>query len=147
MAVFPAGNNPAVNGLRGRCALKRKIILVVMMCMLGLAVGMGGRLVSLKASSPESGCPVTVEGIPSVVYDETWRPLTALVTAKNGDPGEDAPYEVCVYNFNTDMITFNGGTTRRLEDATAGEFGPPGGLMSPKFKVTRWQVNGHAHFK
>ncbi|MFA5362517.1 MAG: hypothetical protein WC335_04635 [Candidatus Omnitrophota bacterium] len=127
--------------------MKMRIVLVLMMGVLGLAAGMAVKTVMVKASSPEKGCPITVEGVPTVVYDEEWEPLAAFITAEKSA----GTYEVARYSFSDNQVTFKDGSSRKLSDVKSGESGGPGLETAinvfPKFKVIRWQVSGHAHFK
>lgn len=122
-------------------------MVVLLVCVLGAGAGMAAKMISAGASSPEAGCPIAVEGVPTVVYDEQWDPLTAFITAEKSA----GTYEVARYSFSDNLVTFKDGSTRRLSDVKSGESGVAGletaVTVFPKFKVTRWQVSGHAHFK
>jgi hypothetical protein len=127
--------------------MSRKIMVVLLVCVLGAGAGMAVKMIAVRASSPETGCPVAVEGVPTVVYDEEWEPLTAFITAeKSADT-----YEVARYSFSDNRVTFKDGSSRNLSDVKSGASGGPGPGMAatvfPKFRVIRWQVSGHAHFK
>jgi hypothetical protein len=128
--------------------LKKKVMIILAVCLVGIGAGMFMRTMTVKASTPEKGCPVTVEGVPTVVYDEEWLPLAALVTAEKNPAMGATPevYEVAKYSFTTNQVTFKDGSTRRLSDVSSG-VSRVGVEVLPKFKVTRWQVSGHAHFK
>jgi len=124
--------------------MKKKIFLISFVCLAGLLSGGFLKIISVRASSPESGCPVGVEASSSIVYDEVWRPLSALVTAKEAGSGI---YKVGAYNFSDGQITFKNNNTQALAGSRAGEATKDGKIVNqPKFKVTRWRVTGHAHF-
>jgi len=122
----------------------KKVILIGVICVIGLASGVFLKIMTVNASSPEGGCPVNVETAPTVVYDEVWEPLFALITVK-----DNGTYKVGELNFREGRIALAepAGGSVALNNAVSGEITGTGAVKHlPKMRVTRWQVVGHAHF-
>lgn len=119
----------------------KKIILITAVCIIGLAFGVFMKVMTVSASSPEGGCPVNYEPAPSVVYDEVWKPLFGLITVRDNNK-----YKVGELNFSDGTIAVQGGSPIPLNNAVSGEIENNNIKHLPKLKVTRWRVEGHAHF-
>jgi hypothetical protein len=123
--------------------MRRKIIFGICACLLGLVIGVSAKAILAGASSPETGCPVGTEAVPSVVYDEVWEPLNALVTVEHPSAG----FKVGNYSFSDGKVDFPGASSVSFNSGTVvGRVDDQGIKTMPKMKVIRWEVRGHVHF-
>jgi len=121
--------------------------------MIGLIVIVGGGIFGfflkttfVKASSPEEGCPILVEGTPSVVYDEVWQALEGVISTQYGTGRIIFKDRKVIVKENTySLSNIISATIEEAVDKDGNYIATVVGY-TPLLKVIRWRVKGHIHF-
>ncbi len=139
----------------------KKLTVIVLICLLGVAIGVFLKVSLVEASDPigDRYCPVDTESPPSVVYDEVWEPVGGLITVEH-----NGIFQVGRYSFDDNRIVFGDGSTTLFREGGSATPTVVGSqekevitivgeeviadidINEPRFRVTRWLVTGHAHF-
>ncbi len=112
----------------------------------GFILGFSLKTFFVKASSPEEGCPILVEGTPSVVYDEVWRALEGVVSTQYGIGRLIFKDRKVIVKGNTySLSNIISATIEEAVDEDGNHIATVVGY-TPLLKVIRWKVEGHIHF-